>query len=82
VALAHPLALMPGLKFTRHSKSRARLYKLTIEDAEAVVHGANASEFDRRGNPCYIGRIEGSLIRVVVALDDPDTIITIHPKDV
>ena len=43
---------------------------------------ANKSEkdFDWSGNPRYRGFIAGERCRVVVALDDPGFIITIHVR--
>jgi hypothetical protein len=35
---------------------------------------------DRRGNSRYFGCIRGDLVRVVVAADDPDVVITVHPR--
>jgi hypothetical protein len=35
---------------------------------------------DERCNPRYLGYIHGGLVRVVVAADDPDFVITVHPR--
>lgn len=37
-------------------------------------------DFDQYGNARYLGYVGGQLCRVVVASDDPDTIITIHDR--
>jgi hypothetical protein len=42
------------------------------------VADQSGKDFDQRGNPRYRGFIAGRRCRVVVALDDPDFVITIH----
>jgi hypothetical protein len=37
-------------------------------------------DFDARCNPRYFGYIRGDLVRVVVAADNPDVVITVHPR--
>jgi hypothetical protein len=37
-------------------------------------------EADEHGNQRYLGYIDDDLVRVVVAADDPDVVITIHPR--
>jgi hypothetical protein len=55
-----------------------RWAKGTAQEAEAVVAKKSGKDFDQRGNPRYRGYIAGKRCRVVVALDDPGLIITIH----
>jgi hypothetical protein len=35
---------------------------------------------DSKGRPRYVGRVRGVRIRVVVAVDEPDLIVTIHDR--
>jgi hypothetical protein len=37
--------------------------------------------FGRSGKPRYLGFVGGKLVWVVVALDEPDLIVTIFPKE-
>jgi hypothetical protein len=64
--------------FRRHAKNRLRWIKGTAQEAESVVENPIEKDFDLDGNPRYRGFIAGKRCRVVVALDDPDLIISIH----
>lgn len=69
---------MNAPRFTRHAKNRMRLYKVTREEAEAIVAGAITTGADSCGNLILIGIIEdGRKISIVVALDDPGLVITL-----
>jgi mRNA-degrading endonuclease RelE of RelBE toxin-antitoxin system len=52
-----------------------------VADAEAVIASPIYVDRDRRGKPRYTGRIRGVRVRVVVALDEPDLIVTIHKRE-
>lgn len=66
------------MRFSHHAKNRLRWIKGSAQEAEAVVANKSEKDFDWKGNPRYRGSIAGTRCRVVVALDDPDFIITIH----
>jgi hypothetical protein len=68
------------VRFKRHAKNGLRWVKGTAQEAEAVVANKFEKDFDRDGNPRYRGYIAGTRCRVVVALDDPDLIMTIHRR--
>jgi hypothetical protein len=61
--------------------NKLRQYKVTAQGAASVVGNPIEKDFDQRGNPRYGGFIAGRRFRVVVALDDPDVIITLFPKE-
>jgi hypothetical protein len=65
------------VRFKRHAKNGLRRVKGTAEEAESVVENSFEKDFDEDGNPRYRGFINGERCRVVVALDDPNVIITI-----
>lgn len=68
------------MRLSRHAKNRLRRVGLNVDDVETIVHASTASkQTDANGNPCYFGTIEEQRFRVVVALDDPDFVITVHP---
>jgi hypothetical protein len=52
----------------------------TRAEAESVVRGPIGKDFDPTGKPRYLGYVAGELCRVVVALDEPDLIVTIHER--
>jgi hypothetical protein len=66
--------------FTRHAKNGLREEKLTQEDAELIVRNPVRLERETTGNWRYLGQVEGRWFRVVVAGDDPNVVITVHPR--
>lgn len=68
------------MRFSRHAKNNARDFGATVADAEHVIQHAIYIDADRDGRPRYTGYIRGICVRVVVALDDPDLIVTIHER--
>jgi hypothetical protein len=53
---------------------------MTIADAEWVISHALHVDCDEKGKPRYTGEVRGVRVRVVVALDEPDWIVTIHER--
>ena len=54
-----------------------RLYRISLQDVEAVLTDLSSQELDDRGNARLTGDAEdGRPILVVVARDDPDFVIT------
>lgn len=49
-------------------------------DVADIVSAPLAVDRDTRGNPRYLGTIRGQTVRVVLALDDPDLVVTIHRR--
>ena len=57
-----------------------RLYGVSAEQAEAIVASPIARGQDKNGKPRYFGYVGDQLIRVMVALDEPDLILSVHPR--
>jgi hypothetical protein len=68
------------MRFSRHAKNWARRFKVNVDEAEAVIAHPLSTGSDDDGKPQYIGYIRGIRVRIVVALDDPDLIVTIHER--
>jgi hypothetical protein len=69
----------PGrVRFTRHARQRLKLYGVTQAQVTAAIRSSAADSIDPRGNPRYHGWIDGRVIRIVLALDDPELVITLH----
>jgi uncharacterized protein DUF4258 len=66
------------MRMTRHAKNRARRLKASLTEVEQVIANPLSIEYDDDGKPLYGGLLRGSLVRIVVALDEPDVIVTIH----
>lgn len=68
------------MRLTRHAKNELRSLKATLEDVEEVIARPVSTDRDRDGKPRYVGYIGDVRVRVVVALDEPDLIVTIHKR--
>jgi hypothetical protein len=68
------------VRFSRHAKNNARDLSVSIEDAERAIQDAVRMDADYRGHPRYTSYIRSIRVRIVVALDDPDLIVTIHER--
>jgi hypothetical protein len=51
-----------------------------LDDVEQVIENPIFVDGDESGRPRYTGEVRGIRIRVVVALDEPDLIVTIHER--
>jgi hypothetical protein len=69
------------VQFTHHAKNKLRQLKGTVREAESVVGNEFGKDFDQDGNTRYFGFIAGKRCRVVVALDDPEVIITLYKEE-
>jgi hypothetical protein len=55
-----------------------RLYRFAFHEIEEVVVAMNLWGVDRASNPIFIGRsADGRRMKVVMALDAPDYVITV-----
>jgi hypothetical protein len=68
------------VRFSRHAKNNARDLGVSVFDAETVIREAVKADADFDGRPRYTGYVRGVRVRVVVALDDPELIVTIHKR--
>jgi len=65
--------------FQPHAKNRMRQYDITEEDIRAFVVPENRCGADPDGNPVYVGEVRGVRLRLILALDDMSTVITVYP---
>lgn len=68
------------MRFSRHARNRLRFIGATQAQIETLITG-EADGRDERGNLLYLREFNGSQIRIVVAADNQEFIITVHPKD-
>jgi hypothetical protein len=68
------------MRLTRHAKNYLRSASATLEDVERVIERPSLIDRDEDGRPRYTGEVRGVRLRVVVALDEPDLIVTIHDR--
>jgi hypothetical protein len=56
-----------------------RLYRLSPREVEGIAEFESLWGLDRRGNPIFVGRSgDGRPMKVVMALDAPDFVITVY----
>jgi hypothetical protein len=65
---------------TRHARNRARFIGVSLVEVEDLISDPLQIEWDDDGRPLYSGLLRGVYVRVVVALDEPNLIVTIHEK--
>jgi len=68
------------MRLSRHAKNNLRHFGGTREEVESVVKTPFGKTLDQSGNPIYVGIVRGRIVRVVVADDDPDFVITVYPE--
>jgi len=68
------------MELSRHAKNRLRQLRGSIEEVERVIEEPTYFDWDHRGNPRYSGEIQGVRVRIVLALDAPDSVVTIHKR--
>jgi hypothetical protein len=68
------------VELSRHAKNELRLYGGTREEVETAVKNPFGKRFEDRGNPVYLGIVDGRLFQVVVAADDSNYVITVFPE--
>lgn len=68
------------VELSRHAKNRARKLGASLADIEEAIANAIDVEEGDDGKSLYIARIRGVSVRIVLALDDPDFVVTIHEK--
>jgi len=68
------------VEFSHHAKNQLRRQKWSQREAVALILDPVKVDADDSCNPRYVGYIRGELVRVVVAADDPNVVITVHPR--
>jgi hypothetical protein len=57
-----------------------RLYRVTKTQAMVIARWGEEDGTDERGNSFRVGWVDGRRIRVVIALDNPDLVITLYER--
>jgi hypothetical protein len=57
-----------------------KLYRVTRTQATVVARWGEDDGVDARGNRFRAGWVDGRRIRVVIALDNPDLVITLYER--
>lgn len=66
--------------FSRHAKNRMRQMKVSASEVEALVASPLTEDRDAHGRRRIIGELRGSRVRVVLALEDDNRVVSVHPR--
>ncbi len=65
----------------RHALRRMRLFGISVADVARTIADPDHLDHDEAGHPRYWRRHDRHpCIRVVMSAEDPDVLITVHPR--
>jgi mRNA-degrading endonuclease RelE of RelBE toxin-antitoxin system len=65
---------------SRHAKNELRALGAKLGDVEEAIADPIRIDSDPEGRPRYTSHIRGIRVRIVVAVDEPDLVVTIHKR--
>lgn len=69
-----------GLEFTHHAKNGMRRVGLSEVEVESLVRGNMPYDHDQSGRPRYVVIAKGVQVRIVLAVDKPNLVVTLHER--
>ncbi|MFZ9668303.1 MAG: DUF4258 domain-containing protein [Solirubrobacterales bacterium] len=69
-----------GYRFSRHARNRLRALGISRKEVELLVASTHPVDRDLEGRPRHEGEVDGVPVRVVVAVDRPDLIVTVYGR--
>jgi hypothetical protein len=70
------------MQFSRHARNKMRKSpRIYPHEVDQMIASSEPAGRDYRGNTIHLLRIRGSDYVAIVALDNPQFLITIHPQD-
>ena len=69
------------MRFSRHARQRMIERSVTESEATGVANNQDVTFTDKKGNPCYVREVGNRRIKVVVAADDREFVITVVDLD-
>jgi Domain of unknown function (DUF4258) len=69
------------LRPSKHAEQRMLERGVSLDDICHIVEKHDVSWCDKKGNPCFVREINGRRIKVVVAADDAEFVITVVDLD-
>jgi hypothetical protein len=64
------------VRLSHHAQKRMAQRGITLEEIERVLQDPHTTYDDVDGKPCYVGDVDGRRIKVVVAPDDRNFVVT------
>jgi hypothetical protein len=68
------------MRFSRHARNAMRLYRVGPTDVDAILANPVETGQDGRGNRVVIGYFGQRRVRIVIAANEPDFVITVHER--
>lgn len=68
------------MRFSRHARNQMRRLGLSERDVDRVQAESEHRTQDPEGRMRYVGVVRGRRVRVVVAVDKPDFVVTVHER--
>ena len=68
------------MHFSRHARNQMRRLGLSEEDLVRLTGEPEHQDEDPDGRARYTARIRGRRFRVIVAVDNPDFVVTVHER--
>jgi hypothetical protein len=65
---------------SRHARNQMRRLGLAVRDVEEICAAPEATSTDPDGRPRLVGHAGGIRVRVVLAVDNPDFVVTVHER--
>jgi len=69
------------LRLSVHASKRMVQRGISLDDIGQVLADHDVSWSDKKGNPCFVREINGRRIKVVMAADDAEFVITVVDLD-
>ena len=69
------------MRASRHAAERMAERNISLAEVSSVLDHPEVTFTDPKGNPCYIREVSGRRLKVVVAADDKDFLITVIDLD-
>jgi hypothetical protein len=66
------------MRFTAHARRRLKQRGIGKNQVERVASNPHTTYHDKHDHPCFVGLDGGRNLKVVVAADDPELVITAY----
>ena len=68
------------MEFTRHARNSMRRLGLTRADVAAIILRSDNVDRDPEGRARHVGVVDGRRIRIVLALENPSIVVSVHER--
>lgn len=75
-----PVPIALNMRFSRHAKNKARALKLSTSEVGSSMRAGEVVGSDEDENAIVKVFVRGTTVLIVVALDEPDFVITLYSR--